>query len=117
MVDKIEIPNLENERLLKFLIMEKVDMTNMDEINLSGIGVSNESLAFMSGDKARVFLTRASVDSDKTVVEFSGEQILNCLRVLGKSAVIKIRTDKEFPAMVVDEDKQNVIVLAPLAKS
>lgn len=115
MANKIEIPNLENGKLLKFLIAEGVDMPEKSEVNIDGLETSGDSLIFMSSDKARMFVTKSQINAG-SISDFSGNQLSECLKILGKDAVVKFTKDKEFPVFVVDEDKQNVIVLAPRAK-
>ena len=117
MVESIELPNLENAKLLKFLIDEGVDRTDADEMNkLENLEASKDSLAFFSGDKARVFITRSYVRDSNVISVFSAEQLTKCIKVLGNGSKIKFSRDKEFPVLICDEDSKNVIALAPIMK-
>lgn len=117
MVEQIELNNLENERLLKFLLAEGIDRTEVDSINLHGISKSEDTLAFLSKDKARVFLSRSGVPDENAISIFSMDQLDNCRKILGKDSYIKFTSNEEYPVMVCDQDGQNVIVLAPIAKN
>lgn len=116
MVEQIELNNLENEKLLKFLLAEGIDRTEVDSINLRGISKDEDTLAFLSKDKARVFLSRSRVPDEDAISVFSLDQIDNCRKVLGKNSYIKFTSNEEYPLMVCDEDGNNLIVLAPIAK-
>jgi len=116
LVEQIELNNLENEKLLKFLLAEGIDRTEVEGINLHGIDTSEDTLAFLSKDKARVFLSRTIVPDENAISVFTMEQLDNCRKVLGKDSYVKFTSNEEYPVMVCDQDGQNVIVLAPIAK-
>lgn len=114
MVDKIELPNLENSRLLKFLIAEGVDQTETPDLDGIALGLGN--LSFLSSDKARIIMTKCRVVENAAISKYSMEQLIKCTRVLGKDSYVFFTKDKEYPVMVMDHDGQNVIALSPMVK-
>ncbi len=116
LTEQIELNNLENERLLKFLLAEGIDRTDVETVDLKGISTSEDTLAFLSKDKARVFLSRTRVPDENAISVFTMDQLDNCRKVLGKDSYVKFTSNSEYPVMVCDQDGRNVIVLAPIAK-